>query len=190
MSLLLALDTAGPHCAAVLLSGDDVAMERLEPMARGQAERLMPMLEEVLAEAGAAWADLHALGVGTGPGNFTGIRIGVSAARGLAMALGVPAIGVTATDALLLGAPRGAWAAVPAPRGQVFAARAGEAPELRAEGEAPAGALRPTAGANPAIAIARIAAARLGAGGAHPRPAPTYARPPDAAPARPAPTAR
>ena len=59
-------------------------------MARGQAERLVPMLEEMLAEAGLGWRDLDALGVCTGPGNFTGIRISVSAARGLALALDVP----------------------------------------------------------------------------------------------------
>lgn len=183
--ILLAFDTAGPHCAAAVLRGGKVAAARLEPMARGQSERLMPMLEALLAEAGAGWGDLARIGVGTGPGNFTGIRIGVSAARGLAMALGVPAIGVTSTDALLDGAPAGAWAAIPAPRGQAFVARAGEAPALRPAADVPAGALVPRAGANPAVAVARIAAARRPG----PRPAPTYARPPDAAPARPAPPA-
>lgn len=182
--MILAFDTAGPWCAAALWRDAPVS-DRLEPMARGQAERLMPMLEEVLAEAGLNWGDLTAIGVGTGPGNFTGIRIGVAAARGLAMALGVPSVGVTATDALLARAPAGAWAAIPAPRGQVYAARAGKAPVLRPEGEAPAGAVRPAPGANPAPAIARIIASRLGT--PQPRPAPTYARPPDAAPARPAP---
>lgn len=67
-------------------------------MARGQAERLMPLLEEVLAEGNAAWDQLDALAVGVGPGNFTGIRISVSAARGLAMSLGIPAIGITLFD--------------------------------------------------------------------------------------------
>ncbi len=64
-------------------------------MKRGQAERLMPLLEEVLAEAGCGWDELDAVGVGVGPGNFTGIRISVSAARGLALGLGVPAVGVS-----------------------------------------------------------------------------------------------
>ena len=64
-------------------------------MDKGQAERLMPLLEEVLAEGGIGWADLTALAVGTGPGNFTGVRIAVAAARGLALGLGIPAIGVT-----------------------------------------------------------------------------------------------
>ena len=180
MPLVLAFDTAGPHCAAALLSEERIVAERLQPMVRGQAERLLPMLEEMLAGAGIGWADLDAVGVGTGPGNFTGIRIGVSAARGLAMALGVPAVGVTATDALLMGAPEGAVAAIPAPRGRAYVARAGEDPALLEA--APDEALAPDPEANPAIAVARIAAAGLGTPG--PRPAPTYVRPPDAAPGR------
>lgn len=67
-------------------------------MQRGQAERLMPMLEEVLSEGGASWKDLDALAVGVGPGNFTGIRISVAAARGLSFSLGIPAIGITLFD--------------------------------------------------------------------------------------------
>ncbi len=182
--MILGFDTSGPHCAAAVLDRDRLVAERLEPMARGQAERLMPMLEEVLAAAGLDWKDLAAIGVGTGPGNFTGIRIGVSAARGLALALGIPAIGVTSTDALLLGAPDGAVAAIPAPRGAAYLARSGEAPILSPDG-APHGAVRPRPGANPAVAIARIAAGRPPG----PPPAPTYARAPDAAPARPVPPA-
>ena len=69
-------------------------------MAKGQAERLFPMLEQVLSAQGAAWEELDAIAVGTGPGNFTGIRIAVSAARGLALSLGIPAIGVTGFEAL------------------------------------------------------------------------------------------
>ena len=73
-------------------------------MAKGQAERLMVMLEEMLAEAEISWADLCVVGVGTGPGNFTGVRISVAAARGLALGLGIPAIGVTALEAAAFGA--------------------------------------------------------------------------------------
>ena len=88
---ILAFDTSAAHCAAALLLPDSLIL-RLEPMEKGQAERLMPMLEDVLAEGGLAWSDLKALAVGTGPGNFTGIRIAVSAARGLALGLGIPAV--------------------------------------------------------------------------------------------------
>ncbi|MEM9972140.1 MAG: tRNA (adenosine(37)-N6)-threonylcarbamoyltransferase complex dimerization subunit type 1 TsaB, partial [Pseudomonadota bacterium] len=80
--------------------GGEIVASRHEDMAKGQAERLIPMLEEVLADVGAAWEELDAIGVGVGPGNFTGVRIAVSAARGLAMGLGVPAVGVTAFEAL------------------------------------------------------------------------------------------
>ncbi len=100
MTRLLALDTSGCHCAVALMLNGKIVAERHEDMARGQAERLIPLCEDVLAEQGAVWADLDAIGVGIGPGNFTGIRIAVSAARGLAMSLGIPAIGVSGFDAL------------------------------------------------------------------------------------------
>ncbi|MEL6679972.1 MAG: tRNA (adenosine(37)-N6)-threonylcarbamoyltransferase complex dimerization subunit type 1 TsaB [Pseudomonadota bacterium] len=103
--LILTFDTSAAHCAAALFRGSDEVAARMEPMARGQAERLMPLLEDVLAEGGVRWRDLAALAVLTGPGNFTGIRISVAAARGLAMALGVPAIGVTAFEGLGVGLP-------------------------------------------------------------------------------------
>lgn len=118
-STILAFDTASAHCAACLIAGDKVVV-RVDPMAKGQAEHLMPMLEEVLAENGLTWADLDAIGVGTGPGNFTGIRISVSAARGLALGLGVPAVGVTHLEAQVHGLPRPVVAQVSAPRGQVY----------------------------------------------------------------------
>jgi tRNA threonylcarbamoyl adenosine modification protein YeaZ len=98
--LILAFDTSAAHCAAALLLGDTILMSRVEEMQKGQAERLMPLLEEVLTEAGKGWADLDRIGVGVGPGNFTGIRISVSAARGLAMALDIPAIGVSSLQAM------------------------------------------------------------------------------------------
>lgn len=74
-------------------------------MDKGQAERLIPLLELVLSEAAMDWSDVAALAVGTGPGNFTGVRIAVAAARGLALGLGVPAIGVTRLEALAHGHP-------------------------------------------------------------------------------------
>ncbi len=92
---ILAFDTSAAHCAAALLLGGRVVSVQHEEMARGQAERLMPMLEEVLKSEGAVWEELDAIAVGVGPGNFTGIRIGVAAARGLAFSLGIPAIGVS-----------------------------------------------------------------------------------------------
>ncbi|MEM7722734.1 MAG: tRNA (adenosine(37)-N6)-threonylcarbamoyltransferase complex dimerization subunit type 1 TsaB [Pseudomonadota bacterium] len=98
--LILAFDTSGPWCAVSLLQGDEVCAQAYEPMAKGQAERLMPMVEAVMAEDGLPLDVLDAIAVGVGPGNFTGLRIAVSAARGLALALGVPAVGVTAFEVM------------------------------------------------------------------------------------------
>lgn len=106
---ILAFDTSAAHCAAALLKGGRIVASRHEEMAKGQAERLFPMLEEVLWDVGAVWQELDAIAVGTGPGNFTGIRIAVSAARGLALSLNIPAIGVSGFEALhhLAGRPDG-----------------------------------------------------------------------------------
>ncbi|HET9069540.1 MAG TPA: tRNA (adenosine(37)-N6)-threonylcarbamoyltransferase complex dimerization subunit type 1 TsaB, partial [Amaricoccus sp.] len=98
--LILAFDTSAAHCAAVLVSGDRVLGQRDEAMARGQAERLIPLLEDLLAGAGHRWADLDGLAVVTGPGNFTGLRLAIAAARGLAFGLRIPAVGVSVFEAL------------------------------------------------------------------------------------------
>ena len=105
-ALVLGFDTSAAHCAVALLGGGRVLAARAEEMGRGQAERLLPLLEEVLAGGGASWRDLTRIGVGIGPGNFTGIRIAVSAARGLALSLGVPAIGVSGFEILHRAAAR------------------------------------------------------------------------------------
>ena len=180
--LILGFDTSAAHCAAALLCGDRIVAIRAEEMSRGQAERLMPLLEEVLAENGAVWADLTALGVGIGPGNFTGIRIAVSAARGLASGLGIPAIGVTGFEARAALAPAGHLPAIPAPREQVYVALPGQAPALISRAEAPEPLFDDAAPGQLAGAIARIASTRLHIPA--PPPAPLYLRPADAAPSR------
>ncbi len=118
--LILSFDTSAAHCAAALLSGDHILASCGEDMGRGQAERLFPLLEELLAGAGVTWRDLAAIAVGVGPGNFTGIRIAVSAARGLALGLKVPAIGVSCFDALREGTAEQVLTTVSAPRGAVY----------------------------------------------------------------------
>ncbi|MCF6231994.1 MAG: tRNA (adenosine(37)-N6)-threonylcarbamoyltransferase complex dimerization subunit type 1 TsaB [Rhodobacteraceae bacterium] len=190
--LILAFDTSGKWCVAALLSGTRVLAEQVEEMTKGQAERLMPMLTEMLDGAGVTWADLAAIGVGTGPGNFTGIRIAVSAARGLALGLNIPAIGITACEARAFQAPSGACSAIPAPRDMVYLCRheaPNAPPELMPHGQAQAFAagkgLSLIAENSPqglAEAIARIAAKRWQV--PQPAPAPLYARAADAAPSR------
>lgn len=89
-------------------------------MQKGQAERLVPMLEEVLAEGRVGWRDLALLAVGTGPGNFTGVRISVATARGLALGLGIPAVGVTMLEALAFGQKGPVLVAQDARRGMAY----------------------------------------------------------------------
>jgi tRNA threonylcarbamoyl adenosine modification protein YeaZ len=182
---VLAFDTSAAHCAAALLCGDGPPLVRIEEMGRGQSERLVPMLGELLSEAGLTWRDLDVIGVGTGPGNFTGIRIAVATARGLALGLGMPAVGVTGFESAE--APPGTTVLIDAPRGQVYAhcPDSGEPRLLSAEDAAhipgPVLDLADVPLAQRIVAVARIAAAHRSAPG--PRPAPLYLRPADAAPA-------
>ncbi|MEB8387146.1 tRNA (adenosine(37)-N6)-threonylcarbamoyltransferase complex dimerization subunit type 1 TsaB [Rhodobacteraceae bacterium KMM 6894] len=118
--LILGVDTSGPYCSAALFQGGDVLSDVYEDMSKGQAEALFPLLEDLMVRGGACWGDLSAIGVGTGPGNFTGIRIAVSAMRGLALALEVPVIGVTLLEALVHATSGPVIASIAAPRGQAF----------------------------------------------------------------------
>jgi len=97
---LLALDTALGACSAAVLIDGRLAGHRLEVMARGHAERLLPMAEEALAEAGLGWDSLDSLAVSVGPGTFTGVRTALAAARGLALALDLPLTGITTLAAV------------------------------------------------------------------------------------------
>ena len=170
-------------------------------MEKGQAERLMPLLAEMLAEAGLGWRDVTRLGVGIGPGNFTGVRIAVAVARGLALGLGVPAFGVSRFEAAALDLPRPLAVVEDARRAEVYvqeflpdaeparltdlAALAGEIGDVALVGTGAVAAAAVTGGrvlhtvCGLAEAIARIAAARQGPAA---RPAPFYLRGADAAP--------
>ena len=98
--VVLGFDTSLPHCDAALFHDADFN-NLTEPMKRGQGERLMPLLEELLASEGLTWKDIELIAVGIGPGNFTGIRIAVAAARGLGLGLGIPVLGVSSFEAML-----------------------------------------------------------------------------------------
>lgn len=189
---ILAFDTSAAHCAAALLCGDRLIL-RHEPMEKGQAERLVPLLEEVLAEGGLAWSDLRALAVGIGPGNFTGVRIAVAFARGLALGLGIPAVGVTRLEALAHCLPRPLTVMEDARRGAVYLqefrqSSVGAAILVSADLELPSGPRTGSAagpGALPSAQPLAEAIARIGAVRAltpQPRPAPFYLRGADAAP--------
>lgn len=115
---ILAFDTSVAHCAAAILHHGQVTA-RTDEMSKGQAEHLMPMLEDMLSDAGLNWSNLDGIGVGIGPGNFTGIRISVAAARGLALGLGKKAIGVSALDALSFDLPN-VMTCLKAPRGRAY----------------------------------------------------------------------
>lgn len=92
---ILAMDTAGAACSAALWRDGRVVARRFELIRRGHAERLVPMIEAVMAEGATAYAELDRLAVTLGPGGFTGVRIGLATARGLALASGRPLVGVS-----------------------------------------------------------------------------------------------
>ena len=105
MVSVLGIDSAGNACSAAVLSGGRVLSRRFAAMARGQAEALMPMIAAALAEAGRAADALDLIAVTVGPGAFTGLRIGLAAARGLALASGVRALGITSFAAVAAQVP-------------------------------------------------------------------------------------
>jgi len=98
--MLLAIDTCLAQCSVALGDGANLLAERSHAMRRGHAEALLPMVDDVLQAAGARADAITRIVVTVGPGSFTGVRVGVAAARGLALARGCPAAGVTSLEAL------------------------------------------------------------------------------------------
>ncbi len=99
--LILAIDTALDACAAAVLdteAGQLIAQES-QAMKRGHAEALMPLIARVIEQSGIAFAALDRIAVTTGPGSFTGLRVGLSAARGIALAANKPVVGLTTLTA-------------------------------------------------------------------------------------------
>jgi tRNA threonylcarbamoyladenosine biosynthesis protein TsaB len=99
--LILAIDTALDACSAGVLDTDAGQLIALEsqPMKRGHAEALMPLIQRVIDQSGVTFATLDRIAVTTGPGSFTGLRVGLSAARGIGLAAHKPVVGVTTLTA-------------------------------------------------------------------------------------------
>lgn len=214
MPTVLGIDTSGPWCSVAVRRGDEALTHEHIPMLRGQAEALLPSVAEVLRRQGLDVADIDAIGVGIGPGNFTGIRIAVAAARGLALGLRRPAFGVSGFEALVIAQgiddDLERLVTLPAPRAQCYAAilRGRQpvgtpwiighalAPDVplppggvlghRAEEIAARSGVRAidATPAQPALHVAQIAGLRWRADVPEPPPAPLYVRPADAAPPR------
>jgi tRNA threonylcarbamoyladenosine biosynthesis protein TsaB len=128
--LTLAFDTATAVATSALVDGDEILGERVS-----RAQTLLEDVDALLRQAGAHPSDLGRLAVGLGPGSFTGVRIGLAVARGLALSLDVPGAGVSTLAALAAGAP-GAVPVVDAKRREVFTVLDGE-PSVLAPQELP-----------------------------------------------------
>jgi len=109
---ILGVDTALGACSVAVLAGEKILGRTFEEMARGHAERLAPMVEETMAKAGLNFSELDRLAVTTGPGTFTGQRVGLAFMRGLRIALKKPLTGVTTLEAMTAAAMRPRAAAI------------------------------------------------------------------------------
>ena len=120
--ITLALDTCLGACSVAVVDGERVLASMSEPMTRGHQERLAPMARDAMTAAGLAFSKLDRIGVTVGPGSFTGLRVGLAFAKGLALALDRPCIGVGSLEALAMSVGEaGACAAViDAGRGNVY----------------------------------------------------------------------
>jgi len=124
---VLGLDSATNACSVALVDGGNVVARRHQAMPRGHAEHLMPMVMDVLADAGQGFEDIDLLAVTRGPGTFTGLRIGLAAARGMALAADRPCVGVTTLAAVAAAVPaaeregRAVLAVIESKRADVYA---------------------------------------------------------------------
>jgi len=183
---LLAFDTSDGCLAGAIVRMDQdtvVLTSQVIEMAKGQVEKLPGFLDNLMAAASLGWADIGGIGVGIGPGNFTGIRIAVSHARGLAMGLDIPAVGVSRFETTMHLANT-AQVVVPGPRDQQYFMDIDHAvdPVLRPAGTAGAFALSTDHSAQDHInKLAQLAVPKVGRDGP---PKPMYVKPADAAPSK------
>lgn len=186
--MLLVFDATAGRCAVAVFDGDRRVIERGDAMTRGHAERLFPLIGECLAAVGLTYQDLSAIAVCTGPGNFTGARIGVAAARGLALSLGAPSVGVDRFDAAAEGTRGEICIRLDARGGAAHLAKYRDGAATGAAETVQSADISAFIGDTPVLdvaeadlsAIARVARRRLAQGG-RPRPAPRYLKPANAA---------
>ena len=117
---ILALDTCLSACSVAVWENGRTLAAASEVMSRGHQERLAPMTQQIMAQAGCAFGDLDRIAVTVGPGSFTGLRVGLAFAKGLALALEVPCIGVGTLQALAGDGRSFTAAGIDANRGQVY----------------------------------------------------------------------
>ena len=179
---VVVFDTSNQYIAAALYIGKQKVQSIIEFMPRGQAERLMSLLNELLEGASLDWSDVAKIGVCTGPGNFTGIRIAVSAARGLALGLEIPAIGISSFEATLLGCGDEDLALLPANKGFYYVGSGPKNAKFLSEDELDFDSTRYVHKATPEIHLKNIALLTLEKETEFSRPTPCYIKPADAAP--------
>ena len=179
---VVVFDTSNQYIAAALYRGKQKDQSIIEFMPRGQAERLMSLLNELLEGASLDWPDISKIGVCTGPGNFTGIRIAVSAARGLALGLEIPAIGISSFEATLLGYGDEELALLPANEGFYYVGSGPKNAKFLSEDEIDSDSSKYVHKATPEIQLKNIALLTLKKETDFSRPTPCYIKPADAAP--------
>lgn len=119
---ILAFDTALTSCSAAVAVAGTVAAVRNEALQRGHAERVVPMIQEVMEQAGIDFPALDLIAVTVGPGTFTGVRIGLAAARAMALPGGTPVLGLGTLEAVAFANPgdEPLFVALDARRGEVY----------------------------------------------------------------------
>lgn len=118
--IVLAIDTCLAASSAAVIDGDQTLASRTDPMMRGHQEALGGIVRETMEQAGVAFAQLDRIAVTVGPGSFTGLRVGLAFAKGLATALNIPCIGVGTLAALAEGHDWARIATIDAKKGQVY----------------------------------------------------------------------
>ena len=183
---VLAFDTSAAHCAAALLCNGAILGSTFETMQKGQAEALVPLIQTLLAETQTSLHKIGRIGVGLGPGNYTGIRISISLARGLGLSLGCPVIGVDSFEASIEEETKETLIAIPATRDQFYTRSSANLQATPQMSDAPTLATSPIPvlyRPKPDLLVANIAriAARRDVKTVMP-PAPLYVKPADAEP--------